>query len=194
MKMLKKIKTVPKNASGTLRPGWFGVKLIQHCSKKSVPYFQWYSCRDSFQNILTKDIEKGLFFVHNGIENTINFMQYLEKQLKLKTGSVYAKTDNDKVIWFKPDSFWTSSLLRRSFMTLMMRCSLNYKNSDIKAAIETHENARHCMPAINRFLSGATLYRNQRVSNLAKGARGWCYLFSDKDSRQVGQLLMKPVE
>jgi hypothetical protein len=194
MKILKEIKKIPKtnySSSSTLQPGWFGVTLMQkrYNEKKLIPHFQWYSCRDSFQNIKNSDI-KNFFFVHNGLVNTINFMQYVEKQLKIS--STFAKTNNDKVIWFKPDTFWINSLLHRSFMTFMLRCSLNFRDDFTNAIIE-NPNSAACYPAINRFLSGATEYRKQTVE-VAKGSRGWCYLFNNKNSRQVGQLLMKPLE
>ena len=107
------------------RPGDFS-KLNKYCPIGRYSLGQWYNCRELFHNHLA-NCKIFFFSYEEGKYNSIiKFMKKAEEILKIEVKSEFGPTQRKDVIWIKPSKWWTCSSMRRSFLTILLRSSLNY--------------------------------------------------------------------
>lgn len=197
MKELKQIYITPGN-------GYFAV------DEKYPKALSWQHCREKFlASFYCKS--KGFFFshFHNTNEDIAGFIIKCEKIIqysdnRIFENTIFKKTSDEKIIWIQPSKFWLECIIKRSLLTLLLRCSLNYKitedNFDECMFSEKFcENilARETKDAIVRFFHGFTKYSgNQNITEESNNQsiikQGWHFEFMGKPLYYLKQTLIKP--
>ena len=169
------------------RPGDFS-KLNKYCPIGRYSLGQWYNCRELFHNHLA-NCKIFFFSYEEGKYNSIiKFMKKAEEILKIEVKSEFGPTQRKDVIWIKPSKWWTCSSMRRSFLTILLRSSLNYSffKDNFFEAIFLEKYFSETRYATERFFSGFTKYTGRK--------RGWYkQFFKLKPSEKlIDYLLIKP--
>ena len=199
IKNLKQIYNIPGN-------GYFAV------DEQHPKALIWQNCREKFlANFFCES--KGLFFTHysNSNEDIASFIVKCEKILQDTTGqnniehTSFKKTSNEKIIWVQPSNFWLGCLIKRSLLTLLLRCALNYKviDDNFDACLfcnkyEENKLARETKNAITRFFHGFTEYKGthylaEKLENDSIITQGWHFEFKDRSLCYLKQVLQKPL-
>lgn len=200
IKEIKKLKQIYNNPGN----GYFAI------DEQFPKALRWQNCREKFlANFFCKS--KGLFFTHyeNTNEDIASFIVKCEKILQDSNNlyqfknTIFKKTNDIKIIWIQPSDFWLNCIFKRSLLTLLLRCSLNYKvtndNFDECMFSEKYEEnrlARETKNAIIRFFYGFTEYQGNSSMNLENESiitQGWHFEFKERSLCYLKQVLQKPV-
>jgi hypothetical protein len=150
----------------------------------------WHSCRDKVQVVLNPSLERGLLFTHNpGMEVHIAaFINKIENIIELRQQTIFQRTDLPKVLRLQLSPFWLSSFMRKSFITLLLRCGARYNsvNDNFQQALQSINYARDTQPAIARFLAGFTHYVGVPTTDMTMG---WHRIFLHKNANFARELL-----
>lgn len=200
--------TVASNMTSS--PGWFA---YVHPENGNII---WVSCRDTWQSVQSGYIRKtGMYMgVRYGVSpvgsvpivgtavDVATFLHKVEHHLKVRTYSKFQLTTSNYVmcIWLSP--FWARDLMRRSLLTLLLRCALQY-DADVdnfEEALYSTSYASDTKLAIRRFMRGYTYYHRrlrERGLNHLYGnihADGWYSVFYAASDRTVRRLLQKTTQ
>jgi hypothetical protein len=128
-------------------------------------YVHWYHCREQFA---VKFIENtiGFYFSHpHGKSFDIGeFITKFESILNIDNISRFAKTEKETVLWIEPSKFWKDCQIKRSLLTLIVRCGINYdsKKDNFDDALfgQYKESAyiKETRSAVLRFMFGFTRF------------------------------------
>lgn len=156
----------------------------------------WMYCREYFQ-----DCSQGIrrmFFVtkRNRGRNIASFIDRVEAKLSLRQRTQFGPTQRNNIIWIKIAPWWTTSSMRRSLFTALLRAgnAYNLTQDNFSDALYSIKYTAETKYAVERFLSGYTTYTGT--------VRGWFNqfrygsgspLFPRKPSpKKVRELLVKP--
>lgn len=191
-----------KQCYGTPKEGHFALEAEP---PKSV---HWDHCREQFAAKFN-ETTSGFFFSHpvNKGENVAEFLAKFETILAagLTTPfsfSHYAKTTRETILWVAPARFWVDCHMKRSLLTLVMRCGMNYDpaadNFDdalFGEQFKETQYARETRPALMRFMFGFTRYTGS-LPNLGSYTsvikHGWREEFMKMDEPTIRRRLVLP--
>lgn len=182
-----------------VRSGWFGYKPSPgfeetvFLDKTDKRFCRWEKCRDRVQSISANVIkENGLWFSHRKKTGPKirKFFEKLETILKINERSEFGNTENpEHCLWMKVSPWWMESVIRRSFLTMALRASQNYKpqKQNILECFEKNKYGGTSMVAINLFLQGYTNYRGKPLNML----EGWSRMFRNKNEIEFKKIMFK---
>lgn len=193
-----------KQCYGTPIPGNFALEVDPPKDVK------WHHCREQFAAEYCEGIA-GFFFSHASRkgEDVANFLVKFESILSLpdlKTPypySTFSKTNKQTILWVEASRFWRLCQMRRSLLTVILRCGLNYDtaadNFDealfAEKFIKQNEYARDTRPALLRFMFGFTKFTGvfPAVGSYTSVLKhGWAEEFKKKDESTIRRLLVLP--
>lgn len=177
----------------------------------------WDHCREQFANRFTEETT-GFYLSHDAgqDEGVAGFLGKTEEILGLPgrragwSRSTYHKTNKSTVMWLGPSRFWTACAMRRSLLTILIRCGLSYApdRDNYEEALYGHgpesanehvrkaqEYARSTRPAVMRFLFGFTEYVKSPgdvPSSWNVNRYGWQEVFKNKDQDAIRYALVLP--
>jgi hypothetical protein len=163
---------------------------------------EFWKCREQFA---TRFLEShtGFFFSHKPNQglSIASFLQKIECILDLAEPSVYARCNEPNVLWIEHSKFWSNCIMRRSVLTVFVRCGLLYdpaKNNMDDALFgecwdgslwsqigSPNDYARQTRPALMRFLYGFTSYKTDPNSR-----NGWRDNFQNNDEQVIRNRLV----
>jgi hypothetical protein len=157
---------------------------------------EWLYCREYFQDE-SQGIRRFLFcHKPNKSKNIAAFMNKVEERLGLFKRSVVGPTQRNNISWIRSSLWWTSTSMKRSLFTILLRCGQNYhpKIDDFEDALFSVLYTKHTEFAVRRFLEGHTRYTGKR--------RGWYNQFrwgggspeepKMTSQQQIERLLVRP--
>lgn len=138
-----------------------GYFAIQPNEKEQI---HWDHCREQFAARFLKNIT-GFFFTHpvSKDEDIANFLTKFEKVCHdgKYNFSIFSKTNKPNVLWIEVSKFWLDCTMRKSLLTLLLRCGVNYdsKKDNFEDALFSEnykENfyLRQTKEAVLRFMFG----------------------------------------
>lgn len=166
----------------------------------------WHHCREQFAVVYTQHTP-GFFFSHppEKGENIAEFLNKFEQILGLEglnspyPYSTFAGTGCHSVLWVEPSRFWSSCQMRRSLLTVLLRCGINYQNNFDEALFsdqyEQNLYARETKNALLRFMFGFTRYTGNfpppgSYTSVLK--HGWKEEFFKMDDAAIRRQLVAP--
>lgn len=196
-KELKQIYANPGN-------GYFAI------DEKHPKALNWHNCREKFLACFFSN-SKGFFFSHinNNNEDIAGFIIKCEKIIqnsdnRIFENTYFKKTCDEKIIWIQPSCFWLDCIIKRSLLTLLLRCSLNYKISEdnfdncfFSEEFKENKLARDTKNAIIRFFHGFTEFTGSQLispdtDNQSIIKQGWHFEFTERPLLYLKQKLQKP--
>lgn len=154
----------------------------------------WIRCREYFLKTFSEN-NKGLFFSYQDQEykNVINFLNKTEEILLFAGSHMFEKskffeTNLNFALWLEPSKFWMRCFMKRSLLTIFLRCGLNYCGNYEEALFST-DHSRKTKMAIQRFLYGFTNYSSK--GKIIKN-KGWVSFFKNKNKDQIRNCLVLP--
>lgn len=173
----------------------------------------WDHCREQFLGKFLESIN-GFYYSHKHQrgEDVAGFVLKFEEIINSESQnnfpfSTFSQTEKDNILWIQPSSFWKTCLMKKSLLTLLVRCGLNYccdkDNFDDALFAEHNENryARETKNAVMRFLFGFTKFTgsvSQSVPVSAMGStstlirHGWHVEFEKNTIYDVRRKLIRP--
>lgn len=170
----------------------------------------WDHCREQFAVHYTQHTQ-GFYFSHppEKGEDVASFLVKCERILgieELKTPfsqSVFGKTGKQTVIWVEASRFWSCCPMRRSLITVFLRCGMNYseEQDNFDEALfseqfhKDNQYTRETRSATLRFLFGFTRYTGNfpPVGTYTSVLKfGWHEEFSKMDDFTVRKRLVLP--
>jgi hypothetical protein len=159
------------------------------------PY--WYCCRENFNAEFTSEIKGFFYSIHPQLfQHVSGFINKIEQILEIPF-SFFEATNKSTVLWFEPNEFWRSCFMRRSLLTALLRCSLNYNGEnfdDTLFSIHFNENRwiRETKAATMRFLYGFTHWTGS-VPNYTTVRYGWHEEFRFLNTWELRKRLINPL-
>lgn len=168
----------------------------------------WDHCREQFA-VKFDDKVSGFYFSHpDGREqNVAEFIRKFEKIVKSSFRghnfkyTQFARTSSKTILYLQPSTFWRDCYFKRSLLTILVRCGLNYEivadNFD-DSLFSPHfkENAYliDTKPAVLRFMFGFTHYTGiaPAIYQTTVLKHGWREEFCKLDDRTIRQRLVLP--
>lgn len=174
------------------RIGSFGI-LGAAAPDGSVPVSNWYACRDLFVPHHGQTLRKFLFKIgtESSGANIAAFMDRIETRLKLRVKSSFGPTNRADVIWVRPNAFWRQYSMRRSLLTALLRCSLQWTPDpdNFDQALVSKVYTQQTRPALMYFLEGNTVYTNGTNPH-----GGWMITFQHVAAGRLPAMLRAPVK
>lgn len=148
---------------------------------------EWLYCREYFQDE-SAGIRRFLFCHRpNRCRRIAAFIHRIESILDLKDRSEMGPTQRNNISWIRVSQWWTSTSMKRSLFTILLRCAQNYesKTDNFEEALFSTNYSKRTEPAIRRFLDGNTRYTGKM--------KGWYNQFKDGTDALAERLLVKPL-
>jgi len=132
----------------------------------------WDHCREQFASKFDETIN-GFYFSHPEYKshNCAEFLTKFENVVGIYDSEIpficssFAKTSKSKITWVEPSNFWIEHPIKRSLLTIILRCGINYdidkdNFEDTLFSEEYKENVylRDSKSATMRFMFGFTEY------------------------------------
>lgn len=169
----------------------------------------WDHCREQFAAKFNEGIV-GFFFSHPE-EKSIDIAQFIRK-FEIVLGihellnpfefSQFSKTNKAKIIWVEPSLFWRNCAMKRSLLTILMRCTINYNHlednfDEVLFSEQYKENLylRESRSATLRFMFGFTNFVGQLPVPSAYSAvlkHGWREEFFKQEDSVIKKKLLLP--
>ncbi len=152
-------------------------------------------CRERFAKVFDDKIQGFYFKTESGkCADVANFLLKTEDILQQKKFSNFSKTNRDSILWVEPSEFWQSCEMRRSLLTILLRCALTYsfKYDNYQEALFDHEYIIPTKKAMMRFLFGFTKYTGDSIASDSPTIqfRGWKSVFEGKEIQEIKKLLI----
>lgn len=164
----------------------------------------WDHCREQFASKIDNSTP-GFFFSHQPAqsENVAGFMAKSEEILDLTARSTYCRTDRDTVMWVEPTRFWMNCWMKRSFLTILLRCGMYYDpesdnyedalygNGDDKD--KAREYTHQTKEAVMRFLFGFTKFVPPPNVDAPTGTLHktlWVEVFKERSVKELKTILV----
>jgi len=168
----------------------------------------WDHCREQFAVKYTEKIA-GFYMSHNqGVGNNIaRFLTKFERIVKTSGRyknmkySKFAKTNNPLIIYIEPSDFWRNCYFKRSLLTILVRCGMNYdfkkdNFDDALFSVDYKESTylKETKPAVLRFMFGFTHYNGVVPPFLETTVlkHGWREEFQKLDETAIRNRLILP--
>ena len=173
----------------------------------------WDHCREQFLGKFHESIP-GFYYSHKPQkgEDVAGFVLKFEEIINSESQqtfpfSTFSQTEKENILWIQPSPFWKSCLMKKSLLTLLVRCGLNYQcdkdNFDNALFADHNENryARETKNAVMRFLFGFTKFTgntSQSVPVSAMGStstlirHGWHVEFEKNSIYDIRRKLVRP--
>lgn len=160
--------------------------------------FMLEPCRERFAKLFTESLS-GFFFKVNAGDaiNVATFIFKTESALKLSEFSRFSESNRDTLIWFEPCAFWKSCSMRRSLMTILLRCGLLYdvKLDNYEYALFNQDLVVPTRRALERFMFGFTKYVGPSIdSESSIQFKGWKIIFESMTLPEIKTALVSPDE
>jgi hypothetical protein len=166
----------------------------------------WEKCRERFACKLNVETE-GFFFSHNKNQspNVAGFIAKSEEILELTDRSNYFLTAKDDILWIAPTRFWMNCWMKRSFLTILLRCGMyydperdNYEDALFGTSEEkdaAREYTQKTRLAVMRFLFGFTKFiRPEGVAEPnpteTLHSKLWVEVFKDRSVKELKTILV----
>lgn len=160
----------------------------------------WDHCREQFAPKFTQDI-KGFYFSHPA-DKGINIAEFLEK-FEIVSGfhenSRFSRTNKPEVLWVMPSKLWLNCELKRSLLTIILRCGFNYNGENFDDALFSPRfdetlYVRDTKLAVMRFMFGFTFFTGtyKNTSNTIH-KHGWREEFQNLEEPVIKKLLVRPI-
>lgn len=166
----------------------------------------WEKCRERFACKLNPETE-GFFFSHNKDQssNVAGFIAKSEEILELSDRSNYCLTERDIIMWVAPARFWMDCWMKRSFLTILLRCGMyydperdNYEEALFGNGTENdaaREYTHKTRLAVMRFMFGFTKFIRPEgvVEPLASEtlhSKLWVEVFKDRSIKELKTILV----
>ena len=178
------------------------------CDQEYSKPITWDHCREQFLGKMSSLMIGFLFSHHdNKSENVANFIFKFEEIICMSgvfmQHSCFRKTDKNNIIWIEPSGFWLDCILKRSLLTLLLRCSLNFdmqKNNFEECLFGEYPEcklAKETKNAIIRFMFGFTSYKGFLPhfctnANSTLIRHGWHSEFANADVSTIKNKLVSP--
>lgn len=174
----------------------------------------WDHCREQFAAKFTESVT-GFYFSHpkDKGEDVAAFIVTFESIVALNCSqnipplSLFGKTEKDTILWMQPSRFWTECYMKRSLLTALLRCGMNYSvqknNFDEALFSEQFKETvylRETKPAVLRFMFGFTKYVGPVTYSTSTGPyasickHGWREEFKSLDNSTIRKRLVLPSE
>lgn len=185
-----------KQYNGTPPHGNFALELTDLTKP-----FHWDHCREQFA---AKFVDApGFYFSHpeHKGRDVANFLSKFEYIVGIQPVSSFAETNKDVVLWVNVSPFWIPCWTKRSLLTILLRCGMNYNsnNDNFDDALfgDYKENiyARETRSAILRFMFGFTKFVGQKPADVFQSSvvkHGWREEFQKLDDSVVRRRLVMP--
>lgn len=157
---------------------------------------KWENCRERFATQFKPDT-LGFYFKHHTGQspNVATFMLKTEAVLKLEEHSKFAETNRSSILWVEPCEFWKCCMMRRSLLTILLRCGILYDldRDNYEEALFTQEYVVPTRKAVMRFLFGFTKYLGPDIATTGSiQIRGWKTMFEGRTEEEIKQMLVWP--
>lgn len=160
----------------------------------------WHRCREQFASKFTSETE-GFYFGHtHGASIAVaSFIAKTEHILsianKFEKYSQFSLTNRPYAVWIQPSEFWKVCQIRRSLLTILLRCGIQYdvEKDNYEAALKSDKYALETQKAIRRFLFGYTKF-NKPEQVVYSSYTGWRELFCNADVTATRIALQLPPE
>jgi hypothetical protein len=163
---------------------------------------RWDNCLEQFAAKF-KDNTIGFYFSHlSGKSLDIgSFLTKFENILNIKDTSFFSKTEKQNILWIEPSDFWKNCQIKRSLLTIIIRCGMNYNfekdNFDDALFGQYKETVyvKETRSAILRFMFGFTKFNGTIKSIIPKATvikHGWREEFVHSDDFLVRKKLILP--
>jgi len=163
----------------------------------------WDHCREQFASKFNEAVQGFYYSVHtNTCEDVAEFLVKCEEIIGVDDFSTFSKTEKSTILWVVPSKFWLDCEMKRSFLTMVLRCGLNYSrdkdNFDEALFSEMYKEnkwARETKSATMRFLFGFTRWTEQRPRDTTpymNSKHGWHEEFSRMDNLGIRKKLALP--
>lgn len=143
---------------------------------------EWLYCREYFQDE-SAGITKMLFcHTAHRCKNIAAFLNIVEDKLKISK-SIVGPTQRYNISWLNISRFWTSTSMKRSLFTILLRCGVNYKpkEDNFDSALFSNVYTKNTEYAVRRFLDGHTKYTGKR--------KGWYNQFYWNGCKRTNHVL-----
>ncbi len=152
---------------------------------------EWLHCREYFHEE-SKGVRRFLFcHRRKRSKNIAAFMGAVESVLALEEKSVFGPTQRHNISWARISSWWVESSMKRSLLTILLRCAQNYsvRRGDFQEALFSTQYTRDTEFAVRRFFDGNTKYTGR--------CKGWYNQFRPVEgvaisADMVDRLLVRP--
>jgi len=162
----------------------------------------WDHCREQFAAKFN-ELTPGFYFSHPvGKSHDVGeFLAKFETIIGLTAFSTFSKTEKESVLWIVPAAFWTNCQMKRSLMTIILRCGINYDsakdNFDDALFGEYKETTyvKETRSAMLRFMFGFTKFTgtlNPITSTSSVIKHGWREEFQKLDDSTIRRRLVLP--
>ena len=161
----------------------------------------WDHCREQFAAKFN-ELTSGFYFSHlKKAESIGEFVSKFELIVGVCEPSVFANTEKENVMWIQPSGFWKDCQMKRSLLTILIRCGLNYDietdNFDDALFGEYKESLyiRETRSAMLRFMFGFTQFTgivNPISPSTSLVKHGWREEFMKLDDSTIRRKLILP--
>lgn len=170
-----------------VKPGQFALDQVP---------FQFENCRERFAKMFVEDTI-GFYFKHKSGQsrNVAHFILKTESILQEIIFSKFAETNRDSILWFEPSRFWKMCPMRRSLLTILVRCGMLYdsEKDNYEEALFAQEYVVPTKKAVMRFLFGFTDYAGPSLwTDASIQVRGWKTIFDSRSNESVRESLLWP--
>lgn len=167
----------------------------------STKLFHWDHCREQFAAKFVDAL--GFYFSHpeHKGRDVANFLSKFEQIVGIHPVSSFAETNKNVVLWVNVSPFWISCWLKRSLLTILLRCGINYNsdqdNFDDALFGNYKENiyVRETKSAVLRFMFGFTKFVGKNPINVFQSSivkHGWREEFQKLDDSVIRRRLILP--
>lgn len=165
----------------------------------------WFHCREQFAAKF-KETTSGFYFSHrpNKGQDIAEFLSYFEHVIASNQNidfSSFSQTTKNTIIWVKASKFWLDCPMKRSLLTLVLRCGKNFeieKNNFDDALFGDYKECFYLKEtkfAVLRFMFGFTKFTrklNNMPSYAATQKHGWREEFHKLDINEARRRLVFP--
>lgn len=161
----------------------------------------WDHCREQFASKFN-EVTPGFYFSHPPGKSLDvgEFITKFESIVGIKP-SAFAETQKDTILWTEPSRFWLQCQMKRSLLTIILRCGMNYimadDNFDDALFGEYKESIypKETRSATLRFMFGFTHFTGNvsaitSTSSVVK--HGWREEFKPLDDSTIRRRLVLP--
>lgn len=168
-----------------------------HFALEDTP-LKWENCRERFHKAFIETTD-GFYFKHHPGQscNVASFILKTESILNESIFSRFAETNRDTIMWIEPSKFWKCCQMRRSLLTILLRCGMLYEldKDNYEEALFKQEFIVPTKRAVMRFLYGFTKYFGPDLTtNTTVQISGWKAIFEAKNEADIKQMLVWPTD
>ena len=164
----------------------------------------WEKCREKFAAMIKSDTP-GFLFSHRPLQgnHVAGFLSKSEDVLDLNLRSLYALTDRDHILWVEPARFWMDCWIRRSLLTILLRCGMYYdcsRDNNEEALFgmgdekdQAREYTNRTKMAVMRFMFGFTKFvapDNVSEPNGVVQSKIWVNIFEGRTTKELKSILL----